>query len=89
MWSLFMSLYIALLFVLLTPGILLRIPAGGSKLNAAIVHGIIFAIVIHITYKLVWNALAMRGLEGFKSYKNVKDCVNHHMNWKDGECVKY
>ena len=75
-----MSLYIALLFVLLTPGILLRSPAGGSKLNVAIVHGIIFAVIIHITYKLVWNALAMRGLEGFthhnKPHQHTKQ--THH-----------
>ena len=50
-----MSLFIAFLFVILTPGILLRIPAHGSKLTTAVVHGLIFAIIFHFTHKMVWN----------------------------------
>jgi len=59
MFHIFMSLYVALLFVLLTPGLLLRLPPGGSKLTVAVVHGIVFATVFHFTHKLVWNAIYM------------------------------
>ena len=50
-----MSLYVALLFIILTPGVLVRIPKRSSLLIAAIVHGIIFAIIYHLTHKYVWN----------------------------------
>lgn len=52
-----MSLFVAFLFVLLTPGILVSLPPRSSKLTTAITHGIVFAIVFHFTHKLVWNAL--------------------------------
>lgn len=52
-----MMLYVALLFILLTPGILLRLPANSSKLTVAIVHGLVFAVVFHFTHKIVWNIL--------------------------------
>jgi len=51
----YMTLYIALLFVLLSPGILVRLPPGGSKLTVAITHGIVFALLFYITHKTVWN----------------------------------
>jgi hypothetical protein len=36
---------LVVLFVLLTPGVLLRIPPGGGKLTVAIVHAILFAVI--------------------------------------------
>ena len=48
--SLLMTAYLVALFVVLTPGVLLRIPAGGSKLTVAVVHGLVFALVLHLTY---------------------------------------
>ena len=51
------------LFVLLTPGILLRLPQKGSKWKVAIVHGIVFAVVMHIVY---WYILPNFPIEGFK-----------------------
>ena len=49
------NLYILLLFVALTPGVLLTLPKGGSKLVVAAVHGLVFAIVYYLTYKAVWR----------------------------------
>jgi hypothetical protein len=54
--NIYCSLYLLLLFVLLTPGVLLRIPPGGSKLTVAVVHGLVLAVVYHFTHKAVWNA---------------------------------
>ena len=51
-----MTLYTALLFLILTPGILLRLPPGGSKLTVAITHAIVFALAYHFTHKAVWMA---------------------------------
>ena len=51
----YMSLFVGLLFVLLTPGVLLTLPKGSPKLTIAIVHGIVFAIAFHFLQKPVWN----------------------------------
>lgn len=57
-----MSLFVAALFVALTPGVLLTLPKGGSKMTVAVVHGLVFAVVFHLTHKT-----AMRMLyEGFQ-----------------------
>jgi hypothetical protein len=51
-----MSVFLAVLFFVLTPGVLLRLPMGGSKLAVAATHAIVFALVYHFTHKLVWRA---------------------------------
>jgi hypothetical protein len=48
------TLYLALLFFLLTPGVLLSLPSGGKKLTVAFVHTIVFVIVWQLTHKYVW-----------------------------------
>ena len=52
-----MMLYIFLLFFILTPGILLRLPPKGSKVTVALVHAGVFALVYHFTYDLVAQIL--------------------------------
>ena len=65
--SLLVSLYTALLFFILTPGILLSLPKGGSKLTVAAVHALVFALVYHFTHKVVWRLGV--SLEGMASKK--------------------
>jgi len=43
--------FIVVLFVVLTPGILLRLPPKGGKLLVAAVHGLVFAFVLCFAYK--------------------------------------
>ena len=62
-----MSLYVAALFVALTPGVLLSLPKGGSRVTQAAVHGLVFALVFHLTYKMVWRTLSQ--LDGFEDSK--------------------
>jgi high-affinity Fe2+/Pb2+ permease len=50
------SIYIAILFFVLTPGILLSLPPKGSKMVVAATHAIVFALVFHFTGKMVWQA---------------------------------
>jgi len=50
-----MALYVAILFYVLTPGVLLSLPAGGSKTTVALTHAVVFAVVYHFTHKLVWK----------------------------------
>ena len=54
--NVYMSLYLALLFVVLTPGVFLTLPVGG-KLAVAVVHGVVFALVYNYTNKTVSNAV--------------------------------
>jgi len=56
--NLIMSLYVGLLFILLTPGVLLRLPPKGSLLTVAIVHGLVFALVYHFTNNIVYRMSA-------------------------------
>ena len=51
-----MSLVVAVLFFVLTPGILVRLPPGGSKWAVAATHAVVFALVWHFAHKLVWKA---------------------------------
>jgi len=57
MWHVYMSLYVFVLFFLLTPGILLSLPPGGSKWTVAAVHALVFTLVLHFTHKTAWQYL--------------------------------
>ena len=66
-----MAVLTGLLFVVLTPGILLTLPSkASSKLVIAIVHGVVFALVYHFIHTAVceWT----RNYEGFQAKKPVK-----------------
>ena len=52
-----MSVFIALLFYVLTPGILLSLPSRGSLMMKAATHALVFAVVYHFTHKAVWKYL--------------------------------
>jgi len=77
-----MLAYVALLFVLLTPGVLLRLPSKGTLLTVAIVHGIVFALVFHFTHRHVYRLTSNEGFAESqlvaaieKMPKDVKDSV--------------
>jgi hypothetical protein len=63
-----MLAYAALLFVVLTPGVLLRLPPNGSKMAVAVTHGLVFAVVWHFTHKMVWRV----AYEGFQATATAK-----------------
>jgi hypothetical protein len=60
-----MLLYVAVLFFVLTPGVLLSLPPRGSKMAVAATHAVVFAVLYHLTHKAAWR-LAMQ-LEGFQN----------------------
>jgi hypothetical protein len=73
--NVWMLLYVAVLFFVLTPGVLLSIPNGGSKTTVAAVHAVVFALVFHFTHKLVWNAtksVRFGHLESFEPLNKFK-----------------
>ena len=59
-----MGLFVGLLFVALTPGILVRIPKRGKPLTVALVHGVVFGVIFYFTVKMLYNA---GYTEGFNS----------------------
>jgi hypothetical protein len=55
------TLYVAILFFVITPGVLVRLPPKGGKFTVAAVHAVVFALIFHFSQKLIW-----RMGEGFK-----------------------
>ena len=58
-------IYTAFLFFVLTPGILLTIPKKSSKYMVALVHSLLFALVLYCA-----NNLFLHASEGFSSLCN-------------------
>ena len=56
MWL--MSVYAAVLFYLLTPGVVLSLPPGGSRMTVALTHAVVFGLVWMLTHKLVYRVLS-------------------------------
>jgi hypothetical protein len=50
-----MTLYVALLFFVLTPGVVLSLPSGGTRTTKALTHAVVFAVVYYFTNKMVAN----------------------------------
>lgn len=55
MYSYSVSVYAAILFFLLSPGVLLSLPPKGSVSTKALVHAVVFAIIFYFTYGYVWR----------------------------------
>ncbi len=72
-----MTLYLAALFVALTPGVLLTLPKGGNKMTVAVVHGLVFAVVWYFTHRMVWR-YSMQ-LSGFQDM-NMEEKMNTNTN---------
>jgi len=53
--NLLFSVYVLLLFFLLTPGVFLKLPSNGSKYTVTAVHGLLFAGILAITGHYVWK----------------------------------
>jgi len=49
------AFYSAILFFLLSPGILLRLPSNGGKMTVAAVHAVVFALLLYLTSGYVWR----------------------------------
>ena len=62
-----MFLYTAVLFYVLTPGILLSLPPKSSKMVVAATHALVFALVYKFTHRMAWK-LSM-SFEGFQENK--------------------
>jgi hypothetical protein len=85
----FLFIVLVLLFVALTPNILLSLPPKASKLTVAFTHGLVFAVVWTLIHKPLWRfgeSLGMR-MEGMESTcKTDKDC-NDGKKCTDHKCT--
>ena len=77
-----MVVFVAILFVALTPGVLVTLPPRSSKLVVAATHGVLFALAYHFTHAAAWSVLY-----GGKEGMNHQCKEGEHKN-KDGKCVK-
>ena len=70
--NLILASYAAILFFLLTPSILLRLPKKGGKYTVAAIHAVVFAIVLYFTGGIIMKLLNGEYLfrEGFKTEKD-------------------
>lgn len=78
-----MLAFVVALFVALTPGVLLRLPPGGSKLTVALVHGVVFALALQLTKGFVAGLLYGRR-EGMA---DTHSCPKGKTQQEDGSCV--
>jgi hypothetical protein len=71
-----MFIFSILLFFVLTPGILLRLPPKGSKYVVAFTHAIVFSVVYYLFCKWFWHSkmrIAAKKSEGFSEGADVAD----------------
>ena len=66
------------LFMLLVPGVLFSLPAGESLKIQAIVHGLLFALLIHFLYRYL--------REGFPDTRVNPQCPQGYEQSKNGDC---
>lgn len=84
--NLFLAIYAAILFFLLTPSILLRLPKKGGKYTVAAIHAVVFSIVLYFTGGIIMKLLNGEYLfrEGFKTESNgslkFKNSANTYSN---------
>jgi hypothetical protein len=58
------TIYVALLFFVLTPGVLVTLPPKSGRLTVAAFHALVFALVWHFTHKIVWKlSVRVEGLD--------------------------
>jgi hypothetical protein len=56
-------IFSVLLFFVLTPGVLLRLPPNGSKYVVALVHGLVFALLFTLSLKYYKEVLLKEGMK--------------------------
>lgn len=74
--NLAVAIYSAVLFFILSPGVLLRLPSNGSKFMVAAVHALVFGILLYITSGFVNNlvqSLLGRDQEDFSFLNEDED----------------
>jgi hypothetical protein len=53
--NLAVAIYSAIVFFILSPGVLLRLPPNGGKMTVAAVHAVVFGVILYFTAGFVWR----------------------------------
>ena len=53
-----MAVIVFLLFFLLTPGVIVRLPFGGSRIVVAMTHAVIFTFILSVACQVVLKMLS-------------------------------
>ena len=70
MKSIVTSVFAALLFIALTPGVLLRLPPKGDKWTVLIVHALVFFLVYFLAHGFIYRYFNPGMRQGFAGNKN-------------------
>ena len=71
MHSPLMLVFVAVLFFLLTPGVLVRLPPKCTLLTCAAFHAVVFTLVYFLGCKFLWNLL--NNNEGMEDKENFQE----------------
>ena len=77
--NLIVAIYSAILFFVLSPGVLLRLPSNGSKITVVGVHAVVFAGILYFTDGLVWrwsHTFIREGMEKMPDHEST-DSIDH------------
>jgi hypothetical protein len=68
--SILMLVVMALLFAALSPGVLIWLPFGASRRVAALVHGLVFAVVWYFLHRPIAQLLSsFEGMDVMEEHK--------------------
>jgi hypothetical protein len=83
------ALYAAILFFILSPNVLLRLPRKGSTKVVAAVHAVVFGLLLFFTGRFVSQLSMMMNMNMMPSTKeNIGESCNAQMPCVSGEnCV--
>ena len=82
--NLLIALFAGLLFFVLSPNILLRLPKNGNKFTVAGVHAVVFALVLFLFQSLIFRTFGLR--EGMS--QEYCDTNKPGTTWNGTECVE-
>jgi len=79
MMNIVLFIIFVLLFVVLTPGIVVSLPPKSSKLITAITHGFIFALIWTLVNKFLFKATTMKTVTFKEGVENIKPKIEESM----------
>jgi len=76
----FKSIFVAIVFFILTPGILLYLPSKGSIKVVALVHALIFSFIVSISYNMI-DSLDSNNIKKEKFVTKRNWCLAQNYKW--------
>jgi len=86
------AVYSSVLFFLLVPSVLVRLPETGSKYVVALVHAVIFGILLYFTSYQIKSLISMEGFKRHSRYFNETcnesyECKGATRYCRGGRCI--